>query len=90
MEEQTPTKVLVDYYREEVDPAVRRARDSIARARAELDTIENELNKAQRGEGYLRIGEIRGVDAGLVFVAFGAIENAAITERLAAREVSSG
>jgi hypothetical protein len=54
-----------------------RAREAIARARGELDSIELELEAARTGLAYRRIGRIDGVDAQAIFDAFGTLERAA-------------
>lgn len=66
---------LAQYYRTEAFYAAREARRSIRAARGELDRIEAELLKAETDQEFDNIGEIRGVDAGLVFNAFGQIDN---------------
>jgi hypothetical protein len=72
---------LVAFYKHDAAELTIDVTASIAEARAELDKIEENLRLANAGEPFLNIGEVRGVDAGVVFRAFGAIDNATRCER---------
>lgn len=55
--------------------AYNKAMDELKRARAEILEIEVQLSLAYNGNPYQRIGRVHTLDAGIVFNAFGAIEN---------------
>jgi hypothetical protein len=56
-------------------------------ARLELDMVEAQLRLALQGEPYLRVGRLNGVDAGVVFTAFAAVESLAHVRQAKEREV---
>lgn len=57
--------------------AYMRAKAELMRARRELLEVEVQLSMAYNGNAYKRIGRIHTLDAGIVFGAFGCIENLA-------------
>lgn len=80
------TDRLIQYYTEESARSLVIALDTIDDAVRELEHVRKQLVLASEGQPYLRVGQIRGVNAGDVFVAFGQIETLAATQRITEEE----
>lgn len=79
-----------EYYSRNAQSSVERALDAIAKARAELNHIEENLKLAADGKPYYRLGgasgpSIAGLDSGAVFEAFHMVEVAATIAKFAQR-----
>ncbi len=81
---------VLEGQRQEAQRLRRRAEDSIAAARVELDEIETSLARAFGGEEYVDVGEVKGVDAQAVFSALGTLRRSAEMELAAAEKVAVG
>lgn len=73
----------MDRLRDDRRIAMRQVREAIEKARHELDHIEQQIEHADAGLPYLRVGQVDGVSAQSVFNAFGVIERMASFEAFA-------
>lgn len=73
--------MMRDYYVTQRLLRIEQAERELARTHAELDYVGEQLALAKAGKPYLRIGRIDTLDAGPIFMAFGAIEHLALYDK---------
>lgn len=72
----------VEQQEQEQKHQVREALRNLDAAHREIANVRKQLLEAAAGNPYLRIGRIQGVDAGIVFQAFGTVERVATLKQM--------